>query len=417
MRILHTADWHIGQTLRGHARDGEHRAVLADVVRIAGEREADALVVAGDVFDHQNPSGDALRIFYDAIVALSRARPAMSIVVVAGNHDAPGRLEAPQPLLEAMGVTVVGSVRRRDGRIEPGRHLVGLRDARGRLAAEVLAVSHPTAACLPGLASTVSSNDADGVSPVVAATRALYAGLVEVTGAGRAGVPLIVTGHLTVAGGLETPDGAERRILVGGQHAVPADVFPREAAYVGLGHLHRAQSVGRPTVRYSGSLLPLSAGEIGYRHGVTLVTLGAGAPAIEHIEVARPVPFLRLPAAGECRLDELDDRLSALDLDPALPPEARPFIQIWLAPHGLAAEHQGEAEAIAEAHPVRVVAVRVARPADAAGPRVHALPTRLADLAPEAVFAQAFERQHGRGPGAEHIAAFHHAAAAAATEA
>ena len=89
MRILHTGDWHIGQTLRGYARDREHRAVLDRVVAIAAEREVDLLIVAGDVFDTQNPSGASQRLFYVTLVALSRARPGMTTVVVAGNHDAP----------------------------------------------------------------------------------------------------------------------------------------------------------------------------------------------------------------------------------------------------------------------------------------------------------------------------------------
>lgn len=419
MRIVHTADWHIGQTLAGHRRDDEHRAVLAALVRVVTEREADALVVAGDVFDNQSPSGEALRLYYEALMALRRARPELQIVVTAGNHDAPGRLEAPAPLLAAMGTTVVGAVQRREGRIDGGRHLVALRDGRSRIAAELLAVSHPTAACLPGLAGPEAP---EGISPVTAATRALYTGLVEATGAGRAGLPLVVTGHLHVAGGLES-EGAERRILVGGQHAVPPDVFPAAAAYVALGHLHRAQTLaggdgaGGPIVRYAGSLLPLSASEIGYRHGVTLLTLGAGAPTVEHIEIARPLPFLRLPEQGATRLDELGDRLVALGLDPGLPMERRPFVQVVLAREdtprpGLRAE----VDRIIDGFPVRALPLVIERTdgtpfAVDAGPAV-----RLADLAPEEVFRAAFGRRHGRPPEAAHLAAFHRAAALAAGE-
>lgn len=136
IRILHTADWHIGQTLRGYAREGEHRAVLDRIVSIAAEREVDLLVVAGDVYDGQNPSGASQRLFYDALAALSRIRPDMTTVVVAGNHDAASRLEAPHPLLEAFNVQVVGNVRRHDGNIEADRHLVPVR-IHGDVAAHV----------------------------------------------------------------------------------------------------------------------------------------------------------------------------------------------------------------------------------------------------------------------------------------
>lgn len=116
IRILHTADWHVGQTLRGFSREHEHRKVFGRLEEIVVERNVDALVVAGDVFDSQNPSGEAQQLLYNALVRLSRAQPRMTVVIVAGNHDAAGRLEAPRPLLEAFTIRVVGNVRRRNRR-------------------------------------------------------------------------------------------------------------------------------------------------------------------------------------------------------------------------------------------------------------------------------------------------------------
>lgn len=410
MRIIHTADWHIGQTLAGYGRESEHRAVLARLATLAAEREADALIVAGDVFDHQNPSGDAQRLYYEALVALRQARPAMTIVVTAGNHDAAGRLEAPQALLSAMDVRVVGNVRRSGPAVDAARHLIPLRDPHGEIAAEVLAVSHPTPACLPPFASTGA---AGGLYPVAEATRQLYAQLMEGSGAGRHGVPLVVTGHLHVAGAIES-EGAERRILVGGQHAVPPSIFPESAAYVALGHLHKAQAVGRPGVRYSGSLLPLSASEHAYDHGVTLLTLDNGAAAIEHIAIARPVAFVRLPRTGYVPLSELGDRLAALDLPGDLPPERQPFVQINLARQGITAAWRAEADQIAARFAVRVVDIRLAAAEAAAAPTIEAPVARLAEMAPEDLFHQAFERAHGKAPETAHRDAFHRAAAHAA---
>jgi len=141
-------------------------------------------------------------------------------------------------------------------------------DASGAVAAHVLAVSYPTAACLPSLTRL----DGEAGSPVIAGVRSLYAELVDTLRGPMDGLPFVLTGHLHVAGGIES-EGAERRILVGGQPAVPHDVFPGEASYVALGHLHKAQAIGRDTVRYSGSLIPMSATELPYAHGVTLVSL------------------------------------------------------------------------------------------------------------------------------------------------
>ena len=411
MRIIHTADWHIGQTLAGYARDHEHRAVLASLARIAEEREADALVIAGDVFEHQNPSGEAQRLFYETLVALKRARPSMTIVVIAGNHDAAGRLEAPRILLESLGVHVVGSVRRVNGRIvDAVRHLIPLPAANGECAANVLAVSHPTAACLPPFGSLSA---VEGASPVVHGTRELYATLMQETGAGRDGLPLVATGHLHVAGGTES-DGAERRILVGGQHAVPSSVFPDEAAYVALGHLHKAQKIGGEKVRYSGSLMPLSASEIDYRHGVMLVSLEASGAAAEHVDIPRPVDFLRLPNKGAMHLDELGDHLKALDLPKEIDAAHRPFVSVRISQAGAHAGARAEIDQIASKFPVRVVDSRIVAP-EAAAAHEHAEPIlRLTELDPEDLFRKAFEKTHKRAPGEAHLDAFHRAAAEAA---
>lgn len=405
IRILHTADWHIGQTLRGFSRDHEHRKVFRRLEEIIVERDVDALIIAGDVFDSQNPSGEAQQLFYDTLVRLNRARPRMTTVIVSGNHDAAGRLEAPRPLLEAFNIRVVGNVRRHDGQIEASRHLVPIVDASGALAAHVLAVSYPTAACLPNLTRL----DDEAGSPVVAGVRTLYAELLEALRPQMDGLPFVATGHLHVAGGIES-EGAERRILVGGQHAVPHDVFPPEASYVALGHLHKAQAVGRDTVRYSGSLIPLSATEQPYLHGVTLVSLDGVKIVSEHIPIGRPVAFLRLPEAGDMRLTDFGDHLTALDLQPDLPISERPFVQVRLAREGLQPGFREEIDRIAESFPVRIIEARVTAMPDTLNELAIADPLiRLAERDPEDLFKLAFERAFGVAPDAAHLDVFHRA--------
>ncbi|VFU17792.1 exonuclease SbcCD subunit D [Methylocella tundrae] len=409
IRILHTADWHIGQTLRGFSREHEHRRVFERFEEIVVERDVDALVIAGDVFDSQNPSGEAQQLFYSTLVRLSRAQPRMATVIVAGNHDAAGRLEAPRPLLEAFNIRVVGDVRRHEGRIEAARHLVPIADASGAVAAHVLAVSYPTAACLPNLTRL----DGEAGSPVIAGVRSLYAELVDTLRGQLDGLPFVLTGHLHVAGGIES-EGAERRILVGGQHAVPHDVFPSEASYVALGHLHKAQAIGRDTVRYSGSLIPLSATEQPYAHGVTLVSIDGTQVVSEHIPIDRPVPFLRLPEAGDMRLTELGDHLTALGLPSDLAIHERPFVQVRLVREGLSPGFREEIDRIAESFPVRIVDARVATIPGALHEVILADPMiRLAERDPEDLFKLAFERAFGIAPDAAHLDVFHRARAEA----
>lgn len=403
IRILHTADWHIGQTLRGFSREHEHRKVFERLEEIVVERDVDALLIAGDVFDSQSPSGEAQQLFYDTLARLSRAHPRMAMIIVAGNHDAAGRLEAPQPVLEAFNIRVVGNVRRREGRVEAARHLVPITDASGALAAHVLAVSYPTASCLPNLTRL----DGEAGSPVIAGVRSLYAELVSTLRGQMDGMPFVLTGHLHVAGGIES-EGAERRILVGGQHAVPPDVFPTEASYVALGHLHKAQAVGRETVRYCGSLIPLSATEIPYPHGVTFVSIDGKTVQSEHISIDRPVPFVRLPEAGDIRLGEFGDHLAAMDLSSDLLIHERPFVQVKLAREGLSPGFREEVDRIAESFPVRIVDTRVAAIPGALNEGTIADPMiRLAERDPEDLFKLAFERTLGVAPDAAHLDVFH----------
>jgi DNA repair protein SbcD/Mre11 len=405
VRVLHTGDWHIGQTLRGYSREYEQARVFDQLIEIVTEREIDLLIVAGDIFDSQNPSGETQRLFYETIERLHRARSTMKTVIVAGNHDAAGRLEAPHPLLERFNVRVVGNVRRRDGRIDVDRHHVPIAYENGEIVLHVLAVSYPTAACLPN----VSRLEDDYGSPIVRAVRELYEELYESIRPKLQGLPLIVTGHLHVMGAIES-EGAERRILVGGQHAVPSDIFPAEASYVALGHLHKSQHVGRETVRYSGSLIPLSATEQPYRHSVTLLSVDGNGIATEQIPLERPVPFLRLPITGEIRLADLHDHLMQLELANDLESHLWPFVQVRVTREGLLSGYREELDRIAEEFPVRIVEARVQQLAGiAAGILGEAAInfTHLAEREPEEMFKLAFQKKFGSEPSSAHLGVFH----------
>lgn len=405
MRILHTADWHIGQTLKGFSREHEHRAVLDQLVELVREREIDAILVAGDVFDHPIPSGAAQLLLYETLVRLNASRPGIQIVITAGNHDNAARLEAPRPLLSSLNVHVIGNVRRPGGKLDASNHLVTLKDREGRPAVDVLAVSHPTASCLPVLPRAMGE-----AAPIAKAVEALYRELHEAVTPRLSGAPLIVMGHLHVAGAIES-EGAERRILAGGQHAVPSSVFPASAAYVALGHLHKPQTCGRDTVRYSGSLLPLSASEHDYAHGVSIVTIDSGKAAVEHVPLQRPVAFHRIPATGAIRLDDLPTALTALKADASLPLERQPFVHIHLAREGLNADFRADSERIAQAHAIRVVDITVAPLPVAATSDSSAAFVRLVDRAPDELFRAAFERTHGSAPQQAHLDMFHRIAA------
>ena len=119
MRILHTADWHIGQYFFGYDRKEEHAYFFDWLKKTIKEQQVDVLLVAGDVFDSPNPSAESQKIYYRFLREVTADNPNLQIVIIAGNHDSAGRLEAPNPLLEEMNVHVRGIVRKNeDGEID-----------------------------------------------------------------------------------------------------------------------------------------------------------------------------------------------------------------------------------------------------------------------------------------------------------
>jgi exonuclease SbcD len=399
MRILHTADWHIGQTLNGWSREHEHRAFLEGLRDLILSERIDALLVAGDVFDGINPSGESQHLLYGAIADFLHANPRLQIVMTSGNHDPAQRLEAPEAVLAALGVHVIGTLRQGPDGVDMNRHLIGLRDSDGTVRCHVLAVPFLRAADLPGLQLGATGG---AESAVTAATRALHATMTEAATARANGLPLIAMGHLTCAGGLES-EGAERRILIGGEHAVPPDIFPPALSYVALGHLHRPQSLDAGRVRYSGSPFPLSAAEIAYDHGVTLLELNEEL-AQHHIPLPRPVAMHRLPARGAGALADVAKALVALDLSPDTPRNEQPFVYLSLLADRPVTQIRAEAEALIEALPLRVAGLSIIRPEAAATP--DAPPPSLSETSPEDLFVSAFRQAHGQEPGGGHLAAF-----------
>ena len=402
MRILHTADWHIGQTLAGFSREAEHRAFLDHLGTLIIDHEVDALLVAGDVFDGINPSGEAQRMLYAALARYTRLRPGLTVVMIAGNHDPAARLEAPEAVLRELGVHVVGTMNP-----DPARHLIALSDATG-VKAYVLAIPFLRAADLPGL-TLEATQGTEGA--VVTAVRALHASLTQAAVVAAQGLPLLAMGHLTCIGAEESK-GAERPIRIGGEDAVPPDVYPAALSYVALGHLHKPQSLNGGRVRYSGSPFPLSAAEIPYDHGVTLIDLSSSAsgqtPTHRHIPLPRLVANLRLPAKGAIPLADLPALLASLALDPDTPRDLQPFVHVTLTADRPASQLKAEAEALLGNYPIRVASLLIDRAID---PLPDAPPPSLTDTTPEALFTQAFHLTHGFDAAAAHIAAFRDALA------
>ena len=268
MKFLHTADWHIGKTLKGRDRLDEQRAVLAEIADIAEANEVDAVLVAGDVYDLSAPSAAAQQLVVQALLRMRRA--GAEVIVIAGNHDHGPTFEAYRPLMGVAGITLAGTVR------PPERGGVIRFKARSDGADTQVAV-------LPFLSQRYAVRAAEIVANTPSENVRAYDEQVRqvigsLTGGFGAETVNLVMSHITCVGG--TFGGGERSAQSIFEYSVPASVFPISAHYVALGHLHRRQALPAPApVHYSGAPLAVDFGEQDNTSVVCLVEATPGTPA------------------------------------------------------------------------------------------------------------------------------------------
>jgi exonuclease SbcD len=391
MRVIHTSDWHLGHMLRGEVtRELEHQAFLAWLLERCSAEAADALLITGDVFDTATPPASAERMWFDLLAAARRARPAMDVVAIAGNHDSPARLGAPAALLRELGVHVIGALpRTTTGDVDLDRVLIPIAGGRGLVAA----VPFLRPSDLPG----------DAADPLAE----VYRAVLEAARARR--LPdqaLIVTGHLYVAGA-DAQFLSERRVSVGGQESAPLRLFPPDVSYVALGHIHRAQRVGRDTVRYAGAPLALSLDEAAYKHQVLAIDFaGARASAIRAVHVPRAVEIVRVPRRGAAPLTEVVAELAALAAAHAGPDLARPYLEVVVALPRPEPKLRALVEAALEGKRARLVYLHVEETGDRAALGDRVAQRRLAELDPRDVFARLWARHHAEPPAPAVLAGF-----------
>ncbi|ASS70569.1 exonuclease subunit SbcD [Bacillus atrophaeus] len=285
MRILHTADWHLGKTLEGRSRLNEQAEFLEELNRIVKEEKIDAVVMAGDAFDTVNPPALAEQLFYESLSALSD-RGKRPVVVIAGNHDNPDRLSAASPLTTEHGIHLIGYPKTEPVHIE-------VPSADELLA--VAALAYPSEARLNEVLSDTFEEKLLRDHYDIKIRQAFE----HMSRQCQKGAVKIAASHLYVAGGNQTD--SERPIEVGGAYTVAAESLPADAAYVALGHLHRPQTIKRAKTlaRYSGSPLAYSFSEAGYAKSVTVVEAGpAGKASWKEIFLSSGKPLVKWKAAN-----------------------------------------------------------------------------------------------------------------------
>lgn len=384
MRLLHTADWHLGQTLHGQDRSDEHRLFLDWLTRQLVEQRVDVLLIAGDIFDNANPSLRAQQLLYDFIVEASQRRPGLQILMIAGNHDSGARIELPAPLLRSLRTHAIGRIHWLDeGTLDTGHLLVPLGAANGPIEAWCLALPFLRPAEITGLSR-------EGNDDYLQAAAAVHEKLLEQARACvQPGQALIAMSHAHMAGGSLSGD-SERNILIGQAEALPAALFPEDICYVALGHLHRPQQIGgQPRICYSGSPLPLSFSEVDYAHRVVLTDIEQGAvSAIQSLPVPRSQSLQRL---GPAPLEQIIQQLQALPEAGLEPP---PWLEVRVTleqPQPGLRQHLEQACAGRHCRLIRINAEYHASP--------RALPLQpLDELSAEQLFSRIWQEKCGHPP-------------------
>jgi len=309
MRILHTADWHLGQLFHEYDRTFEHQQFLNWLLETIKEEKIDVLLVSGDVFDISNPAAASIRMFYTFLQRATLENPDLQMIITAGNHDSAARLEAPKPLLESSNIHLVGTVEKNnDGSINYDKLTIPLHDKRGEIKSWCLAIPFLRIGDYPTI-PTVSNPYSEGVSTVYREAFT-FANTKK-----QANQTIIAMGHLhTHHTEISDMDKTER-LIMGGVEGIPATAFHPEIKYVALGHIHKAQRIGgNEHIRYCGSPLPMSFSERTYKHQVVLFDLDNEITALKTIEIPVTIPLLRIPLKAEpldqvlLKLHQLNDK-------------------------------------------------------------------------------------------------------------
>ncbi len=284
MRILHTSDWHLGQSFMGKSRQEEHQAFLAWLIDIIESQGIDTLIVAGDIFDTATPPNYALEIYYNFLIELSSK--CKNIIITAGNHDSIATLKAPKQLLKALNIHVIASGDENENEV------IAIYDA-NELQGIVCAVPYLREYVVRQSISgeTMSEKESSLSHGINEHYKKVYKEAIELSKEND--VPIIATGHLTTVGSRTSE--SERDIYIGGSLDIDSDFLAKNFDYVALGHLHINQKVTYEHVRYCGSPIPLSFSESKSQKKVNIIDFEKKDMKITDIDIPlyRPLLVLR----------------------------------------------------------------------------------------------------------------------------
>jgi len=276
MKILHTADWHLGKRLENFSRLEEQKLVMKELVEIADFENVDLVLVAGDLFDNFNPSTEAVELFYKTLKQLSKngERP---VVAIAGNHDSPDRIDAPNPLAKECGIILIGHPNAEIPIFELEHFKITNTD-KGFIELKLNQFDYPIRILHTAYANEIRLKEYLGEdNKEIALNQILKDNWQNIAEnyCDENGVNVLLTHLFMMKKGMpkpEEPEG-EKPIMIGNADLIYSEIIPEQIQYSALGHLHNYQNIGtieKPVV-YSSSSLCYSFSEAGQKKSVTII--------------------------------------------------------------------------------------------------------------------------------------------------
>jgi DNA repair protein SbcD/Mre11 len=402
MKILHTADWHLGQLFHEYDRTYEHIHFLDWLVETLQDEKVDVLLISGDVFDLSNPSAASVKLFYTFLNRAVKANPNLQIIITAGNHDSAYRLESPKPLLESSNIHIIGLVEKDEtGNIDYEKLAIPLKDNTGTIRAWCLAIPFLRLGDYPVIV--------DAENPYAAGVAALYAeAYAYINAKKQANQPIICMGHLHAQQAEITDMDKVERLIMGGVECISAAAFHEDIKYVALGHIHKAQRIGsKEHIRYSGSPIPMSFSELNYKHQVIVFDLNKeDINNLKAVEIPIAVSLKRVPSVHS----SLVEVINALQQLPAMGtnPHVAPYLEVRVLLDGPEPGLRNKIEIAIAGKDVRLAKIDAKYPVataqdNAVGTGVQ---DKLHELQPHDVFAKVYQSRYNSPVPAELLQLF-----------
>jgi exonuclease SbcD len=378
MKILHTADWHLGHRLHEHSQNEEQVLFLEWLENYIEENKIDILLISGDIFDTGSPSSQSLKMYYGFLAKLIKT-PCKHIVIAGGNHDSPGTINAPKELLNALSIKVTGRAS------EEIKDDIFIMEANGE---EIIIAAIPYLRD-QDIRRAVAGETFDEINDRYKQalinhyrTAATYCDELKTEN-----TAVIAMGHLFAVGG--SISDSEQNIYVGTLGHIGANDFPELFDYIALGHLHRPQVVGgKEHIRYSGSPNILSFSEVGYdKKIIQIETYKNKVIEIKEMDVPKFREIIRIKGT-------LEDCVSQLKVITNKKYQLTPWVEVILDDHSNRSIGASEIHKVAEDLNIEVLKVSLEKQQNIKDLEKLIKETRhIRELSPVKVFEMKCEEQ------------------------